>query len=437
MLLPIKPICDKNKIRKNGTSLIFIQYCFSAESKTLLNTEIAIPPNYWHKKHHRVKDDLPPNFGLAINLNNEINRQLRLAEDIISYALKYSHENPVAFAKETFHPQFDVSSLSKGDIQAPDKNKVLDFKEQFKSYTETKRKRVAQSTLNVYAQTLNYLEAFEEFKKIKIDFNSFTYEFYDEFIDFLTYEYTSNRYKDLQGLKVNTIGKAIKQLRLFLNDRMRRKLIPHIDISMFKTMEEQADAIYLNMEEIEQIFKIDLSDDLQLEQHRDLFVLGCFTGLRFSDFSMLKLEDIRGNMLYKKQHKSDHWVVIPLRGYAKFILEEKFKTGIPKVVNSEFNESIKEIGKRAELNQLIKFSYKKGNKKIVVCKAKYEWITSHTCRRSFCTNEFLAGTPVELIMKISGHKSLKDFYKYIKVTPEQAAEKIKEIWLSRGELKTA
>ena len=40
-------------------------------------------------------------------------------------------------------------------------------------------------------------------------------------------------------------------------------------------------------------------------------------------------------------------------------------------------------------------------------------------------------------MKISGHKSLKDFYKYIKVTPEQAAEKIKEIWLSRGELKNS
>lgn len=32
--------------------------------------------------------------------------------------------------------------------------------------------------------------------------------------------------------------------------------------------------------------------------------------------------------------------------------------------------------------------------------------------------EILAGTPLELIMKISGHKSLKDFYKYIRITPE-------------------
>jgi integrase len=63
-----------------------------------------------------------------------------------------------------------------------------------------------------------------------------------------------------------------------------------------------------------------------------------------------------------------------------------------------------------------------------------EWVTSHSCRRSFCTNEFLAGTPVDLIMKISGHKSLRDFYKYIRITPEEAGLKIREIWQNRGDM---
>lgn len=66
--------------------------------------------------------------------------------------------------------------------------------------------------------------------------------------------------------------------------------------------------------------------------------------------------------------------------------------------------------------------------------SKYKWITSHSCRRSFCTNEFLAGTPVELIMKISGHRSLKDFYRYIKVTPDQAAYQIEKIWKEREQV---
>ncbi len=37
-------------------------------------------------------------------------------------------------------------------------------------------------------------------------------------------------------------------------------------------------------------------------------------------------------------------------------------------------------------------------------------------------------------MKISGHKSVKDFYKYIRITPEEAAARIEELWRSRGEM---
>ncbi len=88
----------------------------------------------------------------------------------------------------------------------------------------------------------------------------------------------------------------------------------------------------------------------------------------------------------------------------------------------------------AGIQEQIKFSYKKGNKNIEVIKSKYEWITTHTARRSFCTNEFLAGTPVKLIMKISGHKKETHFYKYIRITPEEAAQKIKELWQERDNM---
>jgi len=140
-------------------------------------------------------------------------------------------------------------------------------------------------------------------------------------------------------------------------------------------------------------------------------------------------------MLYKKQEKSDHWVIIPLRHEAKLIFTRQFQNKIPALTNPEFNRHIKTIGTLAGINQTIRFSYKKGNANVVIVKPKYEWITSHTARRSFCTNEFLAGTPVELIMKISGHKRTKDFYKYIRISPEEAAYKIKELWLARGDIK--
>src|ERR1700744_293905 len=88
----------------------------------------------------------------------------------------------------------------------------------------------------------------------------------------------------------------------------------------------------------------------------------------------------------------------------------------------------------AKGTQTVEFSYGKGNKMIEEKRPKGAWITSHTARRSFCTNEFLAGTPVFLIMKIFGHKREKDFYKYIRVDPQEAAQKIKQLWMERGDM---
>ena len=239
----------------------------------------------------------------------------------------------------------------------------------------------------------------------------------------------------MKGLKINTIGSTIKQLRVFLNNRILKKLIAPVNMKGWRIVEEDSDAVYCPWPEIYQIANTDLTGHQYLEPYRDDFVLGCFLGMRFSDFSALEKSDLRDGFLYKKQQKSDHRVVIPLRDLAARILENRFSKSFPKLTNPEFNRHIKTVAKLAKLDYEVKHSYKKGNRKIVEVKPKYEWITSHTCRRSFCTNEFLAGTPVELIMKISGHKSIKDFYKYIRISTEEAAEQIKQLWIQRGEIK--
>ena len=52
--------------------------------------------------------------------------------------------------------------------------------------------------------------------------------------------------------------------------------------------------------------------------------------------------------------------------------------------------------------------------------------TSHTGRRTFCTNLFLAGMPSEAIMIFSGHKTVKSFMRYLKLTSEITAMKYKD-----------
>ena len=438
MLLPIKPICASKDQRRDGTSPIYFQYCYSSEKRTLLNTGIVIPSDYWNPNKLCIKEALPTVYGNVLFLNDEVNRLLRLAEDLIRYALRNKIEDPGQFVKQLFKPDFDISTLPKGQeekVQELIKLKLqkTDFYFQLDEYIKSKEKKVSKATLTVFQNVKHHLQAFEESSGRKVEFKTLDYDFYSLFVDFLTFDYVHRRKKAITtGLRVNSIGKTIKQLRVFIKDRVRRKIIETIDLTDFRIPEEEPDAIYLSHEEIGKIYHTHLSDSPELIQYRNLFVLACLTGLRFSDFSMLKPEDLRRDMLYKKQEKSDHWVVIPLRDEAKEIFSQEFKEAIPQLSNPEFNKNIKVIGKLAGLNQLIKFSYKKGNKNIVDVRPKYNWITSHTARRSFCTNEFLAGTPIKLIMNISGHKKEKDFYKYIRITPEEAANRIKNLWEKRG-----
>ena len=56
-------------------------------------------------------------------------------------------------------------------------------------------------------------------------------------------------------------------------------------------MVEDVDAVYLSWQEISLIYYLDLSANKHLEKYRDLFVLGCLTGFRFSDYSDIKPEE--------------------------------------------------------------------------------------------------------------------------------------------------
>ena len=59
---------------------------------------------------------------------------------------------------------------------------------------------------------------------------------------------------------------------------------------------------------------------------------------------------------------------------------------------------------------------------------KHQLVTSHTARRTFCTNAFLDGIPVLSIMSISGHRTEKAFLRYIKISGQQHAKNVLDIW---------
>lgn len=484
MAYPIKAICEAKDKRADGTSIIYLQY-YAPDGKRKLNTELSIPPGFWNQKQRMVSDKLPREHGMFSELNREITRQLRLAEDLIAWAEQEKKQPIGKYVKETYRRDLNLEHLKAGldpkdpvpenrhlkrccfRMEAPPQ--FVPFKaipipattetvpdkmyfpnlpadstrngepwpnvfDQIDQYILDRTGEVSGKTLQIYKNMADHLRQYQQHLGKPITFQSFNFTFYVEFKKYLTFDYIHTHRKELvQGMRRNTISKTMKNLRLFVEDRVKRYIVPPIKMSDFKAPEEETDAIYLNFSEIAQFYYADLSEHPELINDQKLFVLACLTGLRISDFSEIDpVRDYRDGNLYKKTEKGNKWVVVPLRKEAEEILQYFVINGWPKTDSVSFNENIKIIGRLGGITNPITFSYQKGAEMIKETRDKCDWITSHTGRRSFCTNEFLARTPIKLIMSISGHKKEKDFYKYIRITAEEGAQLMKKHWEENG-----
>jgi hypothetical protein len=429
MRQPIKLVLKKGDVHKDGTSLIYIQYCFSSQKRVLLSTDISIPANYWNEKTGSILATLPAQYGDPKSIEADLREKLRRAGQIVDYAL-HDNTDPVRFLKRYF---------KEGDVQYEqhvDYNKnIKDVFCQIDLYINGKIGMVKDTTLSTLRQMKNHLKAYQRYKRIKFTFDSFGLDFYQKFVKYLTYDFpVLRRNKSTKGLRINTIGKTIKLFKSFLKDRMARKIIPYMDLSYFKYMEEEVDAVYLDWNELSIIYHLDLSKRAYLIKYRDLLVLACLTGFRYSDFTKLNPSALRNGLLHVVQLKTGGTVIAPLHEDARKILIDKYNLQLPKVSEANFNYYIKEVVRLAGIFQPIAITHKKGNKLEEEIRPKFAWVSSHIGRRSFCTNEYLAGTPADLIMAVSGHKSEKAFRRYIKADQLQKAILVKKLWDTRPSL---
>jgi integrase len=226
----------------------------------------------------------------------------------------------------------------------------------------------------------------------------------------------------------NTIGTLIKNLKVFMNEAVDRKVTTNMQFKnrRFKTVEEPTDNIYLTEGDIKRLYELDLTDNNRLEKVRDLFIIGCYTGLRFSDLTKLRRENISrdGSTAKINTIKTGETVIIPLKSYVKAILA-KYDGEPPQAIsNQKMNEYLKELGQLADIDEDILITSTKGGVRATDSYKKWGLITTHTARRSFATNAYLQGVPSISIMKITGHRTEKSFLKYIKISQEDNANKL-------------
>ena len=193
----------------------------------------------------------------------------------------------------------------------------------------------------------------------------------------------------------------------------------------FKALTEKVDNVYLSEAEIKKIYELDLSGFTNLEIIRDVFLCGCYTAQRFSDYSRITKdmisEDSGRKVVKLTQQKTGEQVIIPIRPELETILK-KYDYTLPHTWEQKVNEHIKDIAKLAGIKEKVSYEEKKGGISVKQSLPKNQLIKTHTARRSGCTNMYLAGVPTIGIMKISGHKTEREFLKYIKISKQQNAD---------------
>lgn len=231
-----------------------------------------------------------------------------------------------------------------------------------------------------------------------------------------------------QGLRHNTIVGYILKVQTLVRRASQYNYAVDNTYDEIDLKCEPTNAVFLSMNEITRIYyyKFEKQDKRKAKERiRDMFVIGCLTALRYSDYSRLTSKNLINGYIMVRTKKTNVDVKVPAHDYVKEIFE-KYNGCVPNGLCIQyFNKYLKVIMKEIGLNDKVAYSYTQGGELRTVTREKWELISSHTARRSAATNMYLTGRMKTFeIMKLTGHRSEQNFFRYIRLTGDDTARSI-------------
>lgn len=405
----LKDTSDSNK-----ETLIYLLFRYNSK-RFKYSTSEKIKPKYWNANEQRAKNT--KQFPEASELNTFL--------DKLSIETKNAYRKAISEGRKPTNDDLrealnEITYRVKQEENEAPKTFLQFFEKLIEERAESPK--FSKGTIKNYKTAFNHLTAYCGKKKIALDYDTIDLDFFNRFTNYL--------YSPPLEFSTNYVSKLIRNLKTILQEATERGLNTNLKFKSkkFRVKEEEAKNIYLSLEELRILYDLDLSENKRLEKVRDLFLVGCYTGLRFSDFTSIKPEHLRFidgvQVIDIFTQKTKEPVTIPVKPLVAQIFDKYRENGsiLPKPLsNQKMNQYLKELGKLAKINEKV-VSYKSiGGKRHEEKKFKHEMISTHTARRSFATNAFKSGVPSISIMRITGHKTQASFMKYIKVTNEENA----------------
>ncbi len=397
-------------------ALIYLQFKYNGR-KLVYSFGQKINPPDWSKTTKRVKSNRQTILDGQYALNEQLDR-------LEKHCLKVYQEElgkgipPVAVLK------FRLDAFLHQQQGKKKEPIFYDLIDRFiAGEIKNKGKDKSRNTLKNYSTLKTHLEAFDIGTRYHIHFENINLDFFHRYVEFLK--------KELK-LKPNSIARDIGSLKTVMNEAVDLGYTTNIQFrhKKFSFAGVETDAVHLTEKEIARLYRFDCSAKKRLEQVRDLFVYGCFSGQRFFgaaahnpykrsvsdrlDIKQLNIKEIdRASFLNLPAVGAGGPVTLPCHPLLSEILQ-KYRASpghLPKTPsNQKFNDYIKEVCRLAGLLE-------KGRLSTAPDLELWESISSRTAPMSMAAYYYRQGQPGHELMRITGHSTEKAFLKYIRAAP--------------------
>jgi integrase len=354
-----------NRRGKKGLAPLEIEIKYPDHSRYWLSTGIKLLDTQWNGEIIATTEELA---STAFILTEHMQKIKTFEMDCRRKGITFTHDLLKRFLnQENFNATFNEYFRIKSD----------------ELYSN---KKIEKSTHYSMIQTVNLITKFKE-----VLWGDIKNGFVDEFDGWMC----------KRGLSHNTIAKHHKNIKRIVNIAIKDPIVdlkredyPYDRDNNKSFKRTKFDS--LNFEELERIGKLELEGVENTV--RNMFLLSCYTGLRYSDVVRVK-DNYRKNQHYAihlEQQKVGYDVYLPLEALFSGVGEGYFikymEEGFPVIDNVEANQHLQSIAQKASLNRKI---------------------TYHISRHTFLTNLSFETGNIFKVMMYSGIREVKTAQNYI------------------------
>lgn len=245
-----------------------------------------------------------------------------------------------------------------------------------------------------YGDYMNILTMFEAANLCEATWENLTKVRLQKFIDYMN-----------ERLSPNSVNQYAAKLKAVLNLYSDEVLLPRGYAKVLTPRKVASTSVYLTEEEIQRL--IGYKPRNQREEYvRDMFVICCFVGCRHGDATRLNESNFAGENLQYVSEKTKIQSIVPLKPIVREYILNRPQI---EVDDTTYNRIIRNICRKCGITDNVKV-FKAGKEQEG---EKWQFVSSHTGRRSFASTLYLRGVDLYSISKMMGHSSVEMTSRYV------------------------